>query len=106
MTPTHIGSLAAGGLNWASLPLKLFADGNAKFWNPADIDFSRDRADWERLTDLERDYAIRLCAEFVAGEEAVTEDIAFDEAKHTRVFRMCLDAVGVTEDLHRYLDDL
>ncbi len=128
MTRTHIGSLAAGGLNWESLPLKLFAGGNAKFWNPADIDFSRDRSDWEGLTDLERDYAIRLCAEFVAGEEAVTEDIqpfmsamraegrlgdemyltqfAFEEAKHTQVFRMWLDAVGVTEDLHRYLDDL
>ena len=38
MTRTHSGSLAAGGLNWDSLPLKLFAGGNAKFWNPADID--------------------------------------------------------------------
>ncbi len=128
MKRTGLGSLAAGGLNWDSLPLKLFAGGNAKFWNPADIDFSRDRADWERLSDLERDYAIRLCAEFVAGEEAVTEDIqpfmsamraerrlgdemyltqfAFEEAKHTQVFRMWLDTVGVTDDLHRYLDDL
>ena len=128
MKRTGLGSLAAGGLNWDSLPLKLFAGGNSKFWNPADIDFSRDRADWERLSDLERDYAIRLCAEFVAGEEAVTEDIqpfmsamraerrlgdemyltqfAFEEAKHTQVFRMWLDTVGVTDDLHRYLDDL
>ena len=128
MKRTHIGSLAAGGLNWDSLPLKLFAGGNAKFWDPADIDFSRDRADWERLSDLERDYAIRLCAEFIAGEESVTEDIqpfmsamraegrlgdemyltqfAFEEAKHTQVFRMWLDAVGVTDDLHRYLDEL
>jgi ribonucleoside-diphosphate reductase beta chain len=128
MTRTRLGSLEAGGLNWDSLPLKLFAGGNAKFWNPADIDFSRDREDWERLTDNERDYATRLCAEFVAGEEAVTEDIApfmsamraegrlgdemyltqfaFEEAKHTAVFRMWLDAVGVTEDLHHYLDDL
>jgi ribonucleoside-diphosphate reductase beta chain len=128
MKRTHLGSLAAGGLNWQSLPLKLFAGGNAKFWDPADIDFSRDRADWERLTDLERDYAVRLCAEFVAGEESVTEDIqpfmsamraegrlgdemyltqfAFEEAKHTQVFRMWLDAVGITDDLHRYLDEL
>jgi hypothetical protein len=68
-------SLVAGGLNWDSLPLKLFAGGNAKFWNPADIDFSRDRADWESLTDLECDWAARLCAEFIAGEEAVTQDI-------------------------------
>ena len=128
MTRTRYGSLAAGGLNWNSLPLKLFAGGNAKFWNPADIDFSRDRADWEALSDRERDYAIRLCAQFIAGEEAVTKDIqpfmaamraegrlgdemyltqfAFEEAKHTQVFRMWLDAVGIREDLHSYLDDL
>ena len=62
MTRTSTGSMVAGGLNWDSLPLKLFAGGNAKFWNPADIDFSHDRADWERLTDDERHYATRLCA--------------------------------------------
>src|ERR1700742_2590749 len=128
MTRTRSHSLDAGGLNWASLPLKLFAGGNAKFWNPADIDFSRDRADWEALTDLERDWAARLCAEFIAGEEAVPRDIhpfmaamraegrlgdemyltqfAYEEAKHTQVFRMWLDAVGLTEDLHRYLEPL
>jgi len=128
MNRTRSDSLAAGGLNWDSLPLKLFAGGNAKFWNPADIDFSRDRADWEKLTDLEREWAARLCAQFIAGEEAVTQDIqpfmtamraegrlgdemyltqfAFEEAKHTQVFRLWLDAVGVTEDLQVLLDDL
>lgn len=128
MTRTHYDSLAAGGLNWDSLPLKLFAGGNAKFWNPADIDFSRDRDDWESLTDRERDYAVRLCAQFIAGEESVTQDIqpfmaamraegrlgdemyltqfAYEEAKHTQVFRMWLDAVGITDDLHGYLDAL
>ncbi|WAJ45690.1 R2-like ligand-binding oxidase [Mycobacterium sp. Aquia_216] len=128
MTRTHSGSLVAGGLNWDSLPLRLFAGGNAKFWDPADIDLSRDRADWERLTDGERDLALQLCAQFVAGEEAVTEDIqpflaamraegrlgdemyltqfAFEEAKHTQVFRMWLDAVGETGDLQSYLDPL
>ncbi len=128
MTRTRYGSLGAGGLNWNSLPLKLFAGGNAKFWDPADIDFSRDRADWEQLSDRERDYATRLCAQFIAGEEAVTKDIqpfmaamraegrlgdemyltqfAFEEAKHTQVFRLWLDAVGMTDDLHGYLDDL
>jgi ribonucleoside-diphosphate reductase beta chain len=125
---THSGSLVAGGLNWDSLPLKLFAGGNAKFWDPADIDFSRDRADWEKLADNERHLATRLCAQFIAGEEAVTEDIqpfmaamraegrlgdemyltqfAFEEAKHTQVFRLWLDAVGMTDDLHGYLDEL
>lgn len=128
MTRTHSSSLARGGLNWNSLPLKLFAGGNAKFWDPADIDFSHDHEDWEKLADDEREYATRLCAQFIAGEEAVAEDIqpfmsamraegrlgdemyltqfAFEEAKHVQVFRMWLDAIGMTEDLHPYLDDL
>ncbi|ORA82416.1 hypothetical protein BST29_12005 [Mycobacterium malmoense] len=33
------------GLNWDGLPLKLFSGGNAKFWDPADIDFFRDDPD-------------------------------------------------------------
>jgi ribonucleoside-diphosphate reductase beta chain len=126
MSRTQFGALGAGGLNWDSLPLRLMAGGNAKFWNPADIDFSRDRADWESLSEPERDLATRLCAQFMAGEEAVTEDIqpfmsamraegrlademyltqfAFEEAKHTMVFRMWLDAVGIKEDLHAHVD--
>jgi ribonucleoside-diphosphate reductase beta chain len=109
------------------MPLKLFAGGNAKFWNPADIDFSQDRKDWAALSDDERKIATRLAALFVTGEEAVTSDIqpfmaamraegrvgdemfltqfAFEEAKHTQVFRLWLDAVGVSEDLHGILDD-
>ena len=74
------------------------------------------------------DAALRLCAEFVAGEESVTQDIqpfmaamraegrlgdemyltqfAFEEAKHTQVFRLWLDAVGITDDLRGYIDEL
>ena len=55
MTRNHFGSLKTGGLNWDSLPLKLFAGGNAKFWDPASLDFSADRADLEALTDRERE---------------------------------------------------
>ncbi|MGH3561772.1 MAG: R2-like ligand-binding oxidase, partial [Mycobacterium sp.] len=95
---------------------------------PADIDFSRDRADWESLSDREREYATRLCTQFITGEEAVTKDIqpfmaamraegrlgdemyltqfAFEEAKHTQGFRLWLDAVGITADLHGYLEKL
>lgn len=120
-------SLRSGGLNWDSFPLRLFAKGNAKFWNPADIDFSQDALDWEGLTDEQRRSSTYLCAMFIAGEEAVTEDIqpflramsaegriademyltqfAFEEAKHTEVFRRWLDAVGLREDLHPYVND-
>ena len=68
-------SLRRGGLNWETLPLRLFVKGNRKFWNPADIDFSADARDWKALTDEERRSATYLCVQFVAGEEAVTEDI-------------------------------
>ncbi len=128
MTRTTYGSLRSGGLNWESLPLKLFAGGNAKFWDPGKIDFSRDRTDWEALSDLEREQALRLCVMFIAGEEAVTTDIqpfmaamraegrlgdemyltqfAFEEAKHTQVFRLWLDAIGMASDLNGVLDEL
>ncbi|MFI6029711.1 R2-like ligand-binding oxidase [Amycolatopsis magusensis] len=129
MTTTELrsgfSSLRRGGLNWDSFPLRLFVKGNAKFWNPADIDFSQDAADWRTLSDDERRSATYLCAQFIAGEEAVTEDIqpfmkamastgrfgdemylsqfCFEEAKHTEVFRRWMDAVGLTDDLHPYV---
>ncbi|WP_046469902.1 R2-like ligand-binding oxidase [Allosalinactinospora lopnorensis] len=120
-------SLRPGGLNWDSFPLRLFSKGNAKFWDPSDIDMSQDAQDWKELPDEARERVLRLCAQFVAGEEAVTEDIqpfvramaaegrigdemyltqfAFEEAKHVQVFRMWLDALGITEDLHPYVDN-
>ncbi|NKY96416.1 R2-like ligand-binding oxidase [Nocardiopsis alborubida] len=123
---TGFHSLRGGGLNWDSLPLRLFAKGNARFWNPADIDLSRDAEDWKKLGEEARARILRLCAFFVAGEEAVTEDIqpflramaaegrlgdemyltqfAFEEAKHVQAFRLWLDALGVREDLHGYVD--
>jgi ribonucleoside-diphosphate reductase beta chain len=124
---TGFHSLRSGGLNWDSFPLRLFTKGNAKFWNPADIDFSQDAEDWAGLTDEQRRSATFLCAMFIAGEEAVTEDIqpfmkamaaegrlgdemyltqfCFEEAKHTEVFRRWLDAVGLTDDLHPFIAD-
>ncbi|GII22928.1 R2-like ligand-binding oxidase [Planosporangium mesophilum] len=124
---TGFHSLRAGGLSWDSLPLRLYAKGNRKFWNAADIDFSQDAEDWQRLEERQRFSATMLCAQFIAGEEAVTQDIqpflramaaegrfgdqmyltqfAFEEARHTEVFRRWLDAVGVTDDLHSYIED-
>ncbi|OLT29727.1 ribonucleotide-diphosphate reductase subunit beta [Nocardiopsis sp. CNR-923] len=119
-------SLRSGGLNWDSLPLRLFTKGNARFWNPTDIDLSQDAEDWKRLDDAARTRILRLCALFVAGEEAVTEDLqpfiramaaegrlgdemyltqfAFEEAKHVQAFRLWLDALGVFDDLHKHVD--
>jgi ribonucleoside-diphosphate reductase beta chain len=120
-------SLRAGGLNWDSLPLRLFAGGNAKSWNPADIDFGRDVEDWWSLSEPERRALAFLSAMFLAGEEALAEDIrpfmaamahegrpgdgmyltqfCFEEARHTEAFRRWLDAIGLTDDLHHYVLD-
>ena len=70
MARTHSRSLDAGRLNWDSLPMKLFAGGNAKFWNPADIDFSRDRADWESLTEKLLDEKLAAMEELWSNDEA------------------------------------
>ena len=124
---TGFGALEAGGLNWDYLPMRLFVQGQEKFWRASDIDFSRDAEDWEALSEAEREASCYLLASFIAGEEAVTEDIqpfmaamaaegrledemyltqfAFEEAKHVEVFRRGLDAVGITRDLHPYIAD-
>ena len=118
-------SLRPGGLNWDSFPLRLFIKGNARFWDPTAIDFSRDAQDWVELNDEQRRSATYLVSQFIAGEEAVTEDIqpfmkamstegrfgdemyltqfCFEEAKHTQVFRMWMDSVGLRSDLQAFV---
>jgi hypothetical protein len=107
--------------------MRLFLKGNRLFWNPAEIDFTKDAEDWASMSDDERDGAAILAASFVAGEESVTQDIqpfmramaaegrledemyltqfAFEEAKHIEAFRRWLDGVGLTGDLHSMIDN-
>jgi len=124
---TGYASLGRGGLDLGSLPMRLFAKGNAKPWNPAAVDLSQDAHDIEAMTDAERWWTFSLAAGFMAGEEAVTQDLqpfiaamaaegrladelyltqfVYEEAKHTAAFRRWFDAVGATEDLHPYVED-
>jgi ribonucleoside-diphosphate reductase beta chain len=92
-----------------SFPMRLYEKAKRLgVWNPADIDFSQDRADWEAMDDERRKAIVRLSARFLAGEEAVTLDLLplvlaiarqgrleeemflttflFEEAKHTDFF--------------------
>ena len=124
---TGFSALRQGGLNWNYLPMRLFVQGQEKFWRPSAIDFSQDAEDFASLDEREQEAAKYLCASFIAGEEAVTEDLQpfiaamsaegrledemfltqflFEEAKHVEAFRRWLDAVGVTDDLHSYIED-
>lgn len=94
-------------------------------WNPSDLDFDRDRADWEKLDAEQRDVLLRLTALFQGGEESVALDLLplidavaaegrleeqlflatflFEEAKHVDLFRRFLDEVAAEQsDLTRF----
>ena len=123
---TGYATLGAGGLSRESFPLRLFIKGGAKQWNPADIDFSQDARDFAAMTDDERKMTTMLASQFLAGEESVTQDLQpfvaamaaegrfademyltqflYEEAKHTLAFRLWFDAVGLSTDLHEFIE--
>jgi ribonucleoside-diphosphate reductase beta chain len=119
LTTTH-------GLRRDTPPMRLYEKAKRLgIWNPSDIDFSQDRADWHSLNLEEQDILLRLTAMFQAGEEAVTLDLLplimtiaaegrveeemflttflFEEAKHTDFFnRFLTEVTGTTADLSRF----
>jgi ribonucleoside-diphosphate reductase beta chain len=113
------------GLDYESVPWKLWEKSKKLFWDPADLDFSRDATDWQEMPDEERTLVAMSARGFMVGEEAVTLDIipllrcmsdlgrledtmylsmfAMEEAKHLDMFRRWFDAVGLDP---ASLDDL
>jgi ribonucleoside-diphosphate reductase beta chain len=113
------------GLDYDSVPWKLWEKSKKLFWDPADIDFAQDAVDWQTMADEERTLVAMSARGFMVGEEAVTLDIvpllrcmsdqgrledtmylsmfAMEEAKHTEMFRRWFDAVGLDP---ASLDDL
>ncbi len=115
----------SGGLR-DCFPLRLYEKAKRLgTWDPAAIDFARDRADWDSLDELERETILSLTSLFAAGEEAVTLDLLplvlavaregrieeelyltsflFEEGKHTQLFaRFLSEVAGSPPDLERY----
>jgi ribonucleoside-diphosphate reductase beta chain len=113
------------GLDYESVPWRLWEKSKKLFWDPADIDFSQDTIDWQAMSQEERVLVGLSARGFMVGEEAVTLDIvpllrcmsdlgrledtmylsmfAMEEAKHTEMFRRWFDAVGLDP---ASLDDL
>jgi ribonucleoside-diphosphate reductase beta chain len=105
------------GLDYGSVPWRLWEKSKKLFWDPADVDFSQDAIDWKGMSDEERTLVALSARGFMVGEEAVTLDIvpllrcmsdlgrledtmylsmfAMEEAKHTEMFRRWFDAVGL-----------
>ena len=123
---TQIGRYrSTRGLDYDSVPWRLWEKSKKLFWDPADIDFSRDALDWQEMSVRQRTRVALAARGFMVGEEAVTMDIvpllrcmsdlgrledtmyltmfAMEEAKHTEMFRRWFDAVGMDP---ASLDDL
>jgi ribonucleoside-diphosphate reductase beta chain len=117
------------GLNRELPPMRLFEKAKKLgVWNPSDIDFTKDKQDWAKFTNNEKELILHLLSLFVAGEEAVTLDLLpliqaiaqegrmeeemflttflFEEAKHVDFFRRFMDEVAQADmDLSRFHDD-
>jgi ribonucleoside-diphosphate reductase beta chain len=113
------------GINYESVPWKLWEKSKKLFWDPADLDFAQDAIDWREMPEMARTIVALSARGFMVGEEAVTLDIvpllrcmsdlgrledtmylsmfAMEEAKHTDMFRRWFDAVGLDP---ASLDDL
>jgi ribonucleoside-diphosphate reductase beta chain len=104
------------GINRDALPWRLWSKAKKLFWDPADIDYTKDKTDWETIPSDVRGLVALGARGFMVGEEAVTLDIvpllraisdegrleetifltsfALEEAKHVDFFRTWFDAVG------------
>jgi ribonucleoside-diphosphate reductase beta chain len=112
--PAKYGSVR--GLDYSSVPWRLYQKAKKLFWDPADLDFSQDAKDWQQLGEEQQYMVGGLARGFMVGEEAVTLDILplvqaiadegrteetiflttfmLEEAKHVEFFRLWFDAVG------------
>jgi len=72
---TGFATLSKGGLNFDSFPMRLFTKGNAKHWNPADIDFTQESPGHRRDDRCRAVVDVQLGCQFMAGEESVTQDL-------------------------------
>jgi ribonucleoside-diphosphate reductase beta chain len=112
-----------GGIDRDSVPWRLWVKSKKLFWDPADLDFTRDADDWKSMTSEQQLALAGAATAFMVGEEAVTLDIlpllramsdmgrledtiylsmfAMEEAKHVDFFRSWFDAVGFDPSLAR-----
>ena len=121
-----LGTTSVRGLRHDLPPMRLWQKAKKLgIWNPSDIDLTQDKLDWQGLKAVEQDYLLRLCSQFLAGEESVTLDLLplimtvaeegrieeemyltsflWEEAKHVEGFRRFFDEVAQERgDLTRF----
>jgi len=115
-------------LNHKLLPMIDYHKAKDLMWDPRHIDCEQDRRDWAQMSGEERDLILRVGSLFLAGEEAVTHDLApllvairregghtedefflatqiFEEAKHMEFFDRWFDEVVGEFDLSLFLGE-
>jgi ribonucleoside-diphosphate reductase beta chain len=126
LSRTAFRTTSPGGLDLDSLPMRLYQKAKRLgTWDPAAIDFTRDRELWCGLNADEQDSILQITSLFQAGEEGVTLDLLplimvvaeegrleeelflttflFEEGKHVEFFRRFLDEVCRAHgDLHGF----
>jgi ribonucleoside-diphosphate reductase beta chain len=126
LSRTAFRSTSAEGLRYDSLPMRLYQKAKRLgTWDPQELDFTRDRADWLTLDDDQQKAILQITSLFQAGEEGVTVDLLplimviaeegrleeelflttflWEEGKHLELFRRFLDEVcEARRDLHGF----
>ena len=55
---------------------ELYKRARSTFWSPEEIDFSKDKFDWDKLNDGERHFIKMVLAFFAASDGIVMENLA------------------------------
>lgn len=74
----------------------------AVFWTPDEIDFTKDGADWERLTDQERFFISQILAFFSGSDSTVMENLAarFQREVKSQVVKLFYSFQNAMEGIH------
>lgn len=81
---------------------KMYKQHVAVFWTPDEIDFTKDGADWERLTDQERHFISHILAFFSGSDSTVMENLAtrFQREVKSQVVKLFYSFQNAIEGIH------
>lgn len=63
-------------VNMDTFPMKLLRQSRELAWDPLELDYSRERGDWDALNEAERNLLVKMTLGFLLGERGVTHDLA------------------------------
>ena len=100
----------AAPANYTLFPIKtseqqlfrMYKQSVAVFWTPEEIDFSKDIADWEKLTADEKHFITRILAFFAGSDGIVQENLAsrFQREVDSQVVKLFYSFQNAMEGIH------